>query len=134
MLQFIVTNIFFLSLGVILYVAVRTLPRIDGSIAPERKGAWERWLASGVPERIDRALNGFLFKALRRLKVLLLRADNALNARLQKIKPGSETSNARGRENKMFEVLLPGKPNGNGAQKQNIDFKAIKEENKESVE
>ena len=106
MLQFIITNIFLLSLGVILYVAVRTLPRIDESVISEKKGAWERWLASGVPEKIDRAMNGFLFKALRRLKVFLLRADNAVNARLQKIKP-----------------------EGGGAQKQNIDFKAIKEEN-----
>ena len=106
MLQFIVTNIFLLSLGVILYVAVRTLPRIDENAMPEKKGAWERWLASGVPEKIDRVLNGFLFKALRRLKVFLLKADNAVNTRLQKIKP-----------------------EGNGAQKQNLDFKAIKEEN-----
>lgn len=107
MLQFVVTNIFMVSLGVILYVAVRTLPRLDEAAAPEKKGAWERWLASGVPEKVDKALNSFLAKFLRRLKVILLRADNAVTAQLKKVKPEA-----------------------NGAQRQNIDFRAIKEEHK----
>lgn len=106
MLQFVVTNIFLLSLGVILYVSIRTLPRIDERAMPEKKGAWERWLSSGVPEKIDRILNSFLFKTLRRLKVFLLRTDNAINAWLQKIKP-----------------------EGNGSQKPGIDFQAIKGDN-----
>ncbi len=108
MLQFIVTNIFLISLGVILYVAVRTLPRLDPATPPDHKGAWEKWLASGVPEKIDKFLNGFLVKILRRLKVLLLRADNAVSTQLKKVKP--DTSGAR--------------------ENQSIDFKAIKEENK----
>lgn len=99
-----------LSLGVILYVVVRTLPRVDGSVAPDKKGAWERWLTSGMPERIDKALNGFLFKFLKRVKVLLLKADNAISGQLTKVKPEG---------------------NGGVTTKPGVDFRAIKE-NKEN--
>lgn len=103
MFQFIVTNIFVISLGIILYVAVRTLPRIEESGIPEKRNAWEKWLASGVPERVDRVLNSFLAKFLRKLKVFLLRADNAVTTQLKKVKS-----------------------DGNGAQaKPSIDFKKI---------
>lgn len=107
--QFILTNILMLSLGVILYVVVRTLPRVDETAVSEKKGAWERWLASGMPERIDRALNGFLFKLLKRVRVLLLKADNAVSGQLKKVK----------------------KEENGGAAKSGVDFRAIKEENKE---
>ncbi len=112
MFQFIITNIFVISLGVILYVAVRTLPRIEESGVPEKKNAWEKWLASGVPERLDRVLNGFLAKFLRKLKIFLLRADNAVTAQLKKVKS-----------------------DGNGAQnKPSIDFKSITDKNNGEVD
>lgn len=63
-----------------------------------------------MPEKIDAVLNGFLVKFLRRLKVLILRVDNALSRHLQKVKP---------------------EENG---KKPNIDFKEIAGQNKESQE
>lgn len=105
MFQFIVTNIFMVSLGVILYVAVRTLPRIDDSAVPEKRGAWEKWLSSGLPEKTDKFINAFLAKFLRKTKIALLKIDNSVTLRLNKVKQG-----------------------GNGAQpKAAIDFKAIKD-------
>lgn len=108
MLQFIATNILMISLGVILYITVRTLPRIDDSQLPEKKGVLERWIASEMPEKIDAALNSFLAKFLRRLKVSLLKIDNSLGRHLRKIKI---------------------KGNGDEKTKTNIDFKEISGKN-----
>ena len=110
MLQFITTNILMVSLGVILYVVVRTLPRVDEN-APEQKSAFEKWLTSEVPEKIDKALNGFLVKFLKKTKIFLMKADNTVTAQLKKVKP---------------EGIAAPKQNGS------IDFRAIKEENEES--
>ena len=110
MLQFIATNVLMVSLGMVLYVVVRTLPRVEDSGVPEKRGIWEKWIASGVPEKIDKWLNAFLAKFLRKVKIVLLKMDNSITSRLNKVRQDA-----------------------NGAQpKTNIDFKAIKEENKDS--
>lgn len=110
MAQFIFTNVFMISLGAILYVAVRTLPRVEENGAEEKKGIMERWLASEVPDKIDKALNGFLVKFLRRAKVVLLKADNSVSGHLRRIQPGA---------------------NGKAGQQAAIDFKEISGKNKE---
>ncbi|HUZ92580.1 MAG TPA: hypothetical protein VNG29_01105, partial [Candidatus Paceibacterota bacterium] len=61
MLQFLLTTILLLSVGAILLVAVRTLPRIEDDGAIEKKGILERWIASEIPEKIDASLHGFFF-------------------------------------------------------------------------
>jgi len=105
MFQFIVTDLFMLSLGAILYLMVRALPRIAEE--PEKKSFLDRWAHSEIPEKVDVALNGFLFKFLRRVKIFILKLDNALSRELHKIKPVD------------------------GAVKPNIDFKEIVEQRKE---
>ncbi len=88
MFQFIATNVLMISLGVILYAVVRTLPRIEENPStPDEKGAWEKWITSGIPEKIDSALNSFLEKSLRRLRILLMKLDNSVTVRLGKIRP-----------------------------------------------
>ena len=109
MFQFILTNILMVSAGVVIYVMVRTLPRIESQPQLEKKNILERWIASEIPERIDRSLNGFLVKFLRKLKVWLLKMDNFISGHLQKIKPGSDG----------------GTTNGNGKPKPVIDFKEM---------
>lgn len=105
--QFIVTNIFMIAVSVVLYMVVRTLPRIGEEPAIEKKGVFERWITSEIPEKIDKAFNGFLFKSIKKARVLLLRFDNTLGAHLKKIKP-----------------------DGNGADKPHLDFSAMAEEKK----
>jgi hypothetical protein len=105
MFQFIVTDLFMLSLGAILYLMVRALPRIAEE--PERKGLLDRWAHSELPEKVDVAVNSFLFKFLRRVKIFVLKLDNTLSRELHKIKPVNDTA------------------------KSNIDFKEIAEQKKE---
>ena len=87
MLQLIVTLIFMVSLGAILYIVVRALPRIDDApVAYVKKSIFERWVVSEIPERVDALLNSFFGKLLRKLKVFLLKIDNRLTERLKKMK------------------------------------------------
>jgi len=94
MFQFIITNILMLSLGTILYLLVRSLPRIDESEANSaNESLIERWVASEIPERVDDLIKTFTGKLLRKFKVFLLKIDNLLTERLKKIK--NENGNGR---------------------------------------
>lgn len=90
MISFIFTTLLMISLGTVLYLMVRALPRVaeetaaDGS---DRKTLLDRWAHSELPEKIDRAMNGFLFKFFRKTRVTVLKLDNALGNRLKKMKP-----------------------------------------------
>lgn len=75
-----------LSLGAVLYLMVRALPRIVEE-PPEKKNFLDRWAHSDIPEKMDAALNGFLVKFLRKVKILILKLDNMLSKELRKIKP-----------------------------------------------
>ena len=96
-----------ISVGAVIYIFVRALPRVELGSQSEKKNILERWIASEIPDRVDAALNGFTVKFLRKLKVLLLKVDNTLSGHLQKIKPEAASAN------------------GNGKPKPVIDFKEI---------
>ena len=113
MFQFILTNVFSISLGVLLYFVIRTLPRIEpDNGVPDTKGFFERLIVSKIPERVDGAVNSFLFKFLRKFKVVLLKVDNIVGRQIKKIKP-----EANG--------------NGENSDKSAIDFAEITSKNKD---
>jgi len=85
MFTFIVTNIFLLALATILFLAIRALPRIEEPEEVVKQNVIERWLTSGVPEKLDAALNAFLAKTLRKSKVLVLRVDNYVTKQLKRV-------------------------------------------------
>jgi len=75
-----------LSLGAVLYLMVRALPRIAEEPS-EKKNFLDRWAHSDIPEKMDAALNNFLLKFLRKVKIFILKIDNMLSKELRKIKP-----------------------------------------------
>lgn len=85
-MEFIFTIILMVCLGTVLYLTVQALPRIE-EVPTDGKGFFERWAHSETPEKIDAAFNNFLLKFLRKVKVFILKFDNALAKHLQKIKP-----------------------------------------------
>lgn len=91
MFVFILNIVLMLSLGTVLFIVARALPRVqeeEGSENTGRKnGLLERWVTSEIPERVDEFLSTFLSKTLRKLKVFLLKIDNNLSSHLKKIKP-----------------------------------------------
>lgn len=107
MTAFIFTDIFMISISVVLYLMVRALPRVTEE-APARAGFLDRLAHSELPEKLDAALNGFLIKFLRKAKVAILKIDNLLYSHLQNIR-SKET-----------------------VEKTGIDFKEMAEENKET--
>ena len=107
-MEFIFTIILMICVGIVLYLTVQTLPRIEEAPS-DQKGFLERWAHSEMPGKIDAAFNNFLLKSLRRTKVLMLKLDNVLAKHLQKIKPEEDKRPA-------------------------IDFKEISGQNKEGSE
>lgn len=92
--QYILTVLFMLSVGTMLYLSVRAMSRFEEEAVStvERKGFWERWTSSGLPEKIDLVLNRVLHRFLRRLKIILLKTDNFLTAWLKKTRLKDETA------------------------------------------
>ncbi|MBI5220555.1 MAG: hypothetical protein HY978_01810 [Candidatus Liptonbacteria bacterium] len=86
MFQFILTEVVFLSLGTIMYLAIRALPKVSDDQSGNQTSAIERLIASGIPERIDSLVNASLAKFLRKIKVLVLKIDNAITRWLSKAK------------------------------------------------
>jgi hypothetical protein len=97
-----------ISLCIVLYLMARALPRIVEEPRAEKPGFLDRWAHSQIPEKVDVALNGFLLKFLRKLKVLVLKLDNTLSKHLQKVRTDES------------------------GKKSAIDFKEIAGQNKES--
>ncbi len=84
MLVFIITDIFMLAVGAILYLMVRALPRVAEDSA-HKHTVIDRLAHSELPEKMDAIFDAFLVKFLRKLKVFLLKLENALNKRLRNI-------------------------------------------------
>ncbi len=95
MVQFIFTNLLMISLGAILYLVVRSLPRISGEDEDRKPNLWERWVMSDVPHKLDLATKAYAGKFFRKLKVYVMRIDNFLTAKLKKMN-GSENSGLTG--------------------------------------
>ncbi|MDO8504277.1 MAG: hypothetical protein Q7S36_00290 [Candidatus Liptonbacteria bacterium] len=85
MLTFVIANLFLISLAAILFLVVRTLPRIENPEEVIKQSPLERWVTSGVPEKLDATINVFLAKTLRKTKVLVLKVDNFVTAQLKRV-------------------------------------------------
>ena len=84
MFSFIFSTLLMLSLGTILYLVARSLPRVEEE--PNAKpSVLDRWATSEIPEKIDAAFNAFLLKFLRKTRVLILKFDNTITKHLKKI-------------------------------------------------
>jgi hypothetical protein len=109
-MEFIFTTILMVCLGTVLYLMVVALPRIEEVPGGEKKGFFDRWAHSEIPEKVDAAFNGFLLKFLRKVKVFIMKLDNSLGKHVQKINPE------------------------NRKKVSNIDFKEISGQNKEDLD
>jgi hypothetical protein len=88
-MMFVFTILLMLALGAVLYLMVRALPRVAED-SQAKENFLDRWARSEIPEKIDAAINGFLVKFLRRVKVFALKFDNAVSARLRKAAAGEK--------------------------------------------
>ncbi|MEK7630263.1 MAG: hypothetical protein AAB432_02700 [Patescibacteria group bacterium] len=89
MVKFILQNLIFLSLAAILYFFVRTLPRIDDNELrhlPLKPGT--HWFTAYL-EKADEWLKFVLEKLLRRVRLLIMKLDNAISKKLNKFRSGA---------------------------------------------
>ena len=87
----------FASLGVIIYLIARSVPRVKDEEMPPRGPNFVDKLLKKVPTgKIDETINSSMTKFLRKLRVLILKVDNFINHRLGKLKkptPGNNDEN-----------------------------------------
>ncbi len=91
MAWFLVVNIIVISAVVMLYLAVRALPRVyetkDGSPLPhDPAAAMDSFLQSGIPEKVDTFLRGIFEKMLRRVKIVVMKIDTFTTSQLNAIR------------------------------------------------
>ncbi len=87
MYDFILQTILFVSLGAVIYLMARAVPRVnDAGETVHTMGAFDRFLSRLPLREVDERLNSYSEKFLRRLRVFTLRFDNTLNQKLEKLK------------------------------------------------
>ncbi len=84
MFKFILNILIMVSLGAILYLVARALPRIDDRDTgiPSFKAHWTMVYL----ERFDKKFKFYLEKSLRRSGIIVLKLDNMINKKLSKLR------------------------------------------------
>lgn len=88
MFTFILDIIVVISLGVILYLIARTLPRVSEVADDTLEQRIRTHRLSMYVERVDEWLKVFSEKFLRRAKVWILKLDNTVSEQLNRFKKG----------------------------------------------
>lgn len=97
MTDFILQLAVFLSLGAIVYILARAIPRIEEE--ERTQNLFFGRLAAHLPvHKFDAALASFLEKNLRKMRVVLLKVDNGVSNFLGKIKTNGNGSGGNGQK------------------------------------
>jgi len=84
MVSFILQLLIMGSLGVIIYLIAKTIPRIDDT-PPKELVFREHWVIQKI-ERLDKKIKASSEKFLRRLGIILLRWENKINKKVTRLK------------------------------------------------
>lgn len=88
MYNFILQIFIMVSLGAMIFLVARALPRISETLNVSK--AKSSWLGSFPFEKIDAAINSFIEKTLRKIKLILMKTDNMVSRQLGKFKKNSD--------------------------------------------
>lgn len=91
MYDFILQAILFASATVMAFLAARALPRVLPAENP--RSIWshiDEWFGRLPLHRLDDRVNAFLFKFLKRTRVVVMKIDNRLIRHLDKVKSDTE--------------------------------------------
>jgi hypothetical protein len=89
MFDFIIHILFVSSLGFIVYLIARALPRVADDGSPLSGGVFDRLVDRLPLQRLDQALLDVLERILRKAKMLVTKMDNSVNAHLARIRANS---------------------------------------------
>lgn len=94
MYNFVLQILAFSSLGVVVYLLARAIPRVgDEPAAPRGPSIIDRLLKKIPAAKIDEQLNTFSAKSLRKIRLILMKVDNFIIHKLGKITRKSATRN-----------------------------------------
>jgi hypothetical protein len=99
MYNFILQIFVMVSLGVVIYLIARAVPRVGDEISKPTLNL-DRWLGSLKLEKLDVAFGNFMEKLLRKIKLFLMKLDNVTNNYLDKIKQTKLNGNGQKKEEK----------------------------------
>lgn len=86
MIKFILQIVLFSSLGLVIYMIARAIPRVPEEISTPKRSSWVDRLMSKIPmAAIDEKLNSSMAKFLRKFRVVVMKTDNFINDRLGKL-------------------------------------------------
>jgi hypothetical protein len=104
MFDFILQTILFISLALIIYLFARALPRVDDSgKVIHSKSIFDRILSRLPLREIDTRINTSFEKFLRKMKIVVMKSDNLINIRLDKIKKINTKNEDSGEEPNLFK-------------------------------
>jgi hypothetical protein len=89
--NFILETVIFAGIGTLILILARALPRIEdeNAVNRSRKGRLSK-IAKKIPlDKIDDSLNLVLHKALRKIKVMIMKADNLVTEKLKNVRSDS---------------------------------------------
>lgn len=90
MYNFVLQMVMMLSLGTMVYLAARALPRVGERVVPSSPAQYVDKLVKKIPvEKLDLFLSAVLEKMLRKSKILILKVDNRVTFYLNKFKKNS---------------------------------------------
>lgn len=114
---FITQIILVLSLGAIVFITARALPRLpeEEKNEPGRPRSWTLAIEKKLPlERLDAGIHSLVEKVLRKTKLILMRVDNAVNRQLGRLKGALPAKTEEGiSPSEHLDVLSEVKSNGN---------------------
>lgn len=88
MISFILDMVIMLSLGAVLYLVARTLPRVN-DVEFEESEVRPHWVTVYL-EKIDEKFQAVYEKFLRRFRVWIMKLDNSVSEKLGKFKKESD--------------------------------------------
>lgn len=104
MYNFILQTIIMLSLGTIIYLIARTIPRVTETTSVEPHKNYFEQLVRKIPlEKADALINAMLGKFLRKFKIIVMKLDNFLTGRLRNLKSGNGGDEKSGQQPSIFE-------------------------------
>ena len=88
MYNFILQTIIMVSLGTVIYLFARAVPRVDNSVTSKQGRDYIEELLNKLPlEKADAFLSALFEKILMKLKVVILKLDNLLTRHLHNLTP-----------------------------------------------
>lgn len=87
MIEFIFQTAVVVSLGAVLFLLARALPRVENAETRQHTPDFIEKLLSRIPmDQLDSRFNGFLEKSLRKTRVVLSKADTIVKGSLERVK------------------------------------------------